>query len=280
MFPVFGTWPVKFQAQQIETLIDSGSEVNAMTAGFAAKLGLIPRPTNVGTQKIDGSILETYGMALAGFLLQDSLGRVQFFGETFLLADISIEVVLGMSFLSRSNADFQFDAGELNWRSYTVAEVLSTASGVELIDKHVFAKAALGKNSEMFVVHVAALEAPKPTMSLHPFRVPLVAALQQNKFSTKIPLDYADYADVLLFEPTIELPGNTSINEHAIELVEGKQSPYGPIYSLRPVELETLKTYIETYLKTGYIRPSKSPTDALILFDKKPDDSLRFCVNY
>ncbi len=46
------------------------------------------------------------------------------------------------------------------------------------------------------------------------------------------------------------------------------------------MELETLKTYIETHLKTGFIRPSKSPADAPILFDKKPDGSLRLCVDY
>ena len=44
----------------------------------------------------------------------------------------------------------------------------------------------------------------------------------------------------------MELPENTSMNEYAIELIEGKQLPYGPIYALSPVELETLKTYIET----------------------------------
>ena len=46
------------------------------------------------------------------------------------------------------------------------------------------------------------------------------------------------------------------------------------------MELEILKTYIETHFKTGFIRVSKSPTDAAILFDKKPDGSLRLCVNY
>ncbi len=51
----------------------------------------------------------------------------------------------------------------------------------------------------------------------------------------------------------MELLENTGLNEHAIELVEGKQPPYGPIYALSPVKLETLKTYIKTYLKTGFI---------------------------
>ncbi len=94
-----------------------------------------------------------------------------------MLADISMEVILGMPFLSLSNANFQFGAGELTWRSYTVAEALPTARRVEFIDRHEFAKAALGENSETFVVHVAALEAPKSAMSIHPSWASLQAAL-------------------------------------------------------------------------------------------------------
>ena len=70
------------------------------------------------------------------------------------------------------------------------------------------------------------------------------------------------------------------MNKHAIKLEKDKQPPFGPIYSLGPVELETLKTYIETNLANGFIRPSKSPAGAPILFDKKPDGSLRLCVDY
>ncbi len=219
-------------------------------------------------------------MATAGFPLQDSLRRVQFLEETFLLADISMEVVLGMFFLSLSNADFQFGAGELTWRSYIVAETLSQASRVELIDKPEFAKAALGENSETFIVHIAALEAPGPAMSIHLSLAPLRAALEQDKAPTEIPSEYADYADVFSVDLAMELPENTGINEHVIELVEGKQSPYGPIYSLSLVELETLKTYIETHLKTGFIRPSKSHTGSPILFDKKIDGSFCLCLDY
>ncbi len=58
------------------------------------------------------------------------------------------------------------------------------------------------------------------------------------------------------------------------------QPPYGPIYSLGPVELETLKSYIENNLANGFIWPSKFSAGALILFNKKPDGSLRLCVNY
>ena len=40
-----------------------------MTPGFAAKIDLIPRSTNVDAQKIDGLPLKTYGMVSAKFLL-------------------------------------------------------------------------------------------------------------------------------------------------------------------------------------------------------------------
>ena len=81
-------------------------------------------------------------------------------------------------------------------------------------------------------------------------------------------------------ESAAVLPEHTEINTYAIDLKEGKQPLYEPIYSLGLVKLETLKIYIEINLANGFIRPSKSPAGALILFDKKPNRSLRLCVNY
>ncbi len=108
-------------------------------------------------------------MILARFSLQDSLGRVWFFEKTFLLADTSMEVVLGMLFLALSNADFQFGVEKLIWRSYTIAEALPTTSQVKLIDKREFANVALDKNSETFIMHVTALEI-LTAMPIHPSR--------------------------------------------------------------------------------------------------------------
>ena len=63
-------------------------------------------------------------------------------------------------------------------------------------------------------------------------------------------------------------------------MLDNKQPPYGLIYSLERVELETLKTYIEANLASGFIRPSQSPAGALILFVRKKNSSLRLCVDY
>ena len=92
--------------------------------------------------------------------------------------------------------------------------------------------------------------------------------------------EYSDFTNVFLVEKALVLPERIKLNEHAIDLENGKQPPYRPIYNLGPVELETLKTYIETHLKSGFIRSFKSLADALILFDKKADDSFCLCVDY
>lgn len=50
-----------------------------MTPAYAKKLGFWMRKTNVGAQKIDGSILETYGMVITGFQTENKLRRSKFF---------------------------------------------------------------------------------------------------------------------------------------------------------------------------------------------------------
>ena len=129
-------------------------------------------------------------------------------------------------------------------------------------------------------MHVSALKAPLAGMIIHPSRAAQIAALKQDEAPTKVSSKYADYADIFSFNLAIKLPENTGINKHAIKLRDGKQSVYSPIYSLRPVELETLKTYIKTHLITGFIRLSKFFAGTLILFDKKSDGSLHLFVNY
>ena len=270
-------YPLRFckDTAGVRALIDSSSEVNAISPAYILKLGLKVHHTNVRAQKIDSSSLETFGMVLASFQVENKLGRIWFFQETFLLADISAEVVLGMPFLTLSNADVQFVEKELTWRSYTTAEALPTTKRVELINKKEFAKAALNEKSETFVVHVASFNL---TLGIHLDRAAQIASLLTEE--VRIPNEYSDFANVFSEEKVLVLPECTKLNEHIINLEDGKQPPYGPIYSLGPVELETLKTYIKTHLKTRFIWPSKSLASAPILFDKKPEGSLYLCVDY
>ena len=95
-----------------------------------------------------------------------------------------------------------------------------------------------------------------------------------------VPAKYLDFANVFLEESANVLLKQIGVNEHAIKLEKSKQLPYRPIYSLRPVEVETLKTYIKTNLANGFIQGSKSLADAPIFFVYKPNSSFCLCVNY
>ena len=138
-----------------------------------------------------------------------------------------------------------------------------------------FGKTVLNEKSETFVVHMTFFNLASGT---HLERKTQIASLPTEE--VKIPDKYLDFTNVFSEEKVLVLSKRTKLNEHAINLEDGKQPPYGPVYSLGLVKLETLKIYIETHLKTGFIWPFKSPAGAPILFDKKPDGSFRPCVDY
>ena len=203
-------YPIWFKKSkiQVEALIDSGNKVNTMTPAYALKLGLKVHTTDVRAQKIDSSTLETFGMVLASFQIEDKLSRIQYFQKTFLLADISVKVVLRMPFLTLSNVNIQFAEKKLTWRSYITTEALPTTKRVEIIDKKEFAGVALDENVEAFVVHVTSLSLK--LISIHPAQKAQIALLIAKK--VKIPTNYLDFSDVFLEEKALVLSEITDLN--------------------------------------------------------------------
>ena len=265
----------KDKGRDVLALPDSGSEVNAMTPTYAAQLGLKVQKTNVGAQKIDRSSLATFSIVITIFQVFNMLGRSWFFQKTLLLANISMKVVLSMFLLTFSNVDIQFAKKELTWRTYTTKKTLLTTRWIELIDWKKFANAALDENIKAFVVHVSSL---RLRMTIHLARKAQLALLLIEKVT--VLAKYSDFADVFLEKSANILSEQTGVNKYGIKLEKGKQPSYGPIYSLGPVELETLNMYIETNLANGFIRASKLSMGAPIFFIHKPNGSLCWCVNY
>ena len=95
-------------------------------------------------------------------------------------------------------------------------------------------------------------EYPEDKKGVHPSLRLQRAGLIIEKALRKVPVKYADFADVFSSDLASGLPKHTRINNYAVELVNA----------------------------IGFIRPSKSPTDAPILFERESDRSLRLCVNY
>ena len=130
----------------------------------------------------------------------------------------------------------------------------------------------------MFIVYVAIREQEK--MSVHSKKQAQVGALLFDKAFTKVLAEYSNHSNIFSAENITKLLENTKINEQAIKLKKSKQLSFRSIYSLGLVELKTLKIYIKTNLANSFIESSKFPIKAFILFDKKPDRSFCFYVDY
>ena len=196
------------------------------------------------------------------------------------MANVSPEVVLGTPFFTLNDANDNFSGRELWWKTSTTKEALLTTKRIELVGAKEFAAAVLDLESETFVVNIASLSSNVSASSsllklnIHLSSRPQAFGLIAEKTLTKVLTEYLDFADIFSFNLASELPKHIGINNHAIELIDGQQLPHRPIYSLEPLELETLKTYIETNLANRFIRPSKSSVGAPILFNRKLDGSL------
>jgi hypothetical protein len=67
---------------------------------------------------------------------------------------------------------------------------------------------------------------------------------------------------------------------HKIVLKDGAQPYARPLRRMSTQELDELKKQLQEYLDTGRLQPSESPWGTNVIFAKKKDGSLRFCVDY
>ncbi|MBE6133033.1 MAG: hypothetical protein E7180_06615 [Erysipelotrichaceae bacterium] len=94
-----------------------------------------------------------------------------------------------------------------------------------------------------------------------------------------IPSHYSDFVEVFNEKNCDILPPHREY-DCEIKLKDNSNLFYGPIYPLTEAERDELKKYIKENLDKGFIRKSKSPAGAPVLFVKKKDGSLRLVVDY
>ena len=133
------------------------NKVNEMHPTYAIKLGFCTKKIGVSAQKIDGSHLDIFKIVIADGSVKEILKRVRFFQETFLLANIDLDVVLGMFFLTLSRANIWFAKLKFVQETYTAAETLTITRPVEIIDKREFVAIVLNADNKIFALYVVAL---------------------------------------------------------------------------------------------------------------------------
>ena len=177
-----------------------------------------------------------------------------------------------MFFFTLSGTDVDFLDWKLWQRTYTTQEALSTIKQVESVEKKEFAAISPDpkyKTSVVYIVsvYVASLSSTSLNTNIHPFRRLQIAGLIAKKAFTIVFAKYANFTDVFSLNLVSKLSKYIEINNHAIKLVNSQQPIYGPIYSLKPVEFEALKAYIETNLANRFMKSFKLPENTLIFFN-------------
>jgi hypothetical protein len=95
----------------------------------------------------------------------------------------------------------------------------------------------------------------------------------------KLPKYYHEFLLVFDQQETDKLPSYREY-DYKIELLPGKLLPAGLLYNILEDELLVLRKFLEENLSKSFIRASLSLAVSLVLFAKKPNGGLRFCVNY
>ena len=122
----------------------------------------------------------------------DKANRVRFLEKTFLVANVSPEVVFGMPFLTLSGTDVNFSGQELRWKIYTTEKAFLTIRRVQLVGKKEFSAATLNPEYETYVVHVASLSSTplvsfeSTLLDVYPFWRPEIFGLIAKEAPTKV----------------------------------------------------------------------------------------------
>ena len=88
-----------------------------------------------------------------------------------------------------------------------------------------------------------------------------------------------EYAELLKGMPAGFMPPSRAC-DLKIELEPDHQPPYASTYRMSPAELDELRRQLTDLSDRGFIQPSQSPYGSPILFVRKKDGTLRFCIDY
>jgi transposase InsO family protein len=252
------------QSDFFEALIDGGSQLNLVSAELAKEHDLPITPlSRVLAEGVDGRKLKVYGTTETSVRIVDSRGKEQTQDVPFLVTDApKYQMYLGLPWIDACQPKISYATRRILFR------------GTKARDRPVYRKIAL-EEAEDFE---KTMRDPKADVYGC-----LVASVVQSgpdrADEAGLPPQYSEFAQ-LGSEDDSRILADHGPQDLAINLVPGAAPPHQPLYSLSRTELELLRKYLDEYLSRGWIRHSKSPAGAPILFAKKKDGSMRLCVDY
>lgn len=249
--------------QQIKALIDSGAEAHFINLAWAEKFLGDVTGRSQRIEAIDGQTVRSHGQHVVRASLEDHKGESQNFLMPFEAVRVKgYDAIIGFPWLLAVNPDIHWNTGQWFYREP------AREPEVRLITAQKAAR-AIERGNAAFIVYPEFLHTENETIR--------VAALASKDVT--LPEELEEFADVFSEEEASILPSSSEY-DHTIDLIPGKEPPYRPLHRQSLKEQEVLREYLQTALKKGYIRESKSPAGAPVLFVPKKDGTLRLCVDY
>ena len=266
---------------KVSALLDSGASACFIDKDFAEryKLPLVTKKCPVSVEVIDGRPLVSGDVTQETKALDLYIDQHQSTVVFNVIKSPSNPVILGLSWLDRYNPDIDWKGRKLEFPSKEIQKIecLNIRKLEHSVDKP--------KQYQPLVFHVkpilmvgarAFVKAAKRGAT---YMIYATQIAESTRKSSLLPDQYKEYQDVFEKKNADMLPQHRPY-DCGIDLQEGSQPPFGPIYSLSQNELAALREYLDENLAKNFIQHSKSPAGAPILFVKKKDGSLRMCVDY
>ena len=286
---------MSYEAFEIDVLLDDAIFARTLVDNGCLTYGLIKRSfaytNNLTRHAITPVPLRGYDGVAGQMTNEIAVASIDVGGHRrttacfYVVPNLNYDIILGIQWLRKEGAIV--DAKN---------DTLRFTDGTQVNNTNM--KEAAMRTNEIFEISAAALttlrhrQKKKPNPELEIFAASMADIDKALKPKTKtdprakLPDYLRDYIDV--FDPieADKLPEHRPGADHAIELIEqdkdGKkpEAPWGPLYNMSREELLVLRKTLHDLLSKGFIRVSKSPAAAPVLFVKKPGGGLRFCVDY
>lgn len=262
------------QSEPMKVLVDGAAQLNLLSAVIAKEQGLEVTPLpEVRLGGVDGGELRSYGYTVADVSITDSRGRTRTHCVCFIVADMAkYQMYLGLPWIDEYNPKVNLRSRRLLFRGDN-ARNAPKFEQVAIESAEEFDRTMRSSTTDVYalIVNFVGSLNQEGTERAHIGHVGPIAG--------SLPSVYKDYAEVASEEDSSQLAEHSS-SDLAIKTLPDAQIPHHPLYSLSTTELQVLRKYVDDMLSKGWIRRSKSPAGAPVLFAKKKDGGLRLCVDY
>jgi hypothetical protein len=247
----------------MKALIDSGSQDNYISKEMMIRAGLYP------SQKPDHEVytaLTASGRPMPGNTTIDEevtatiqIQKRQWTISLDVLGLAAHDIVLGLPWLRESNPNIDWVNRKLSFTDQN--------STVDLVPVH---QQSLMTDEKMINNITSATRSSRQRLNLdiQEEEYPMSKVLEKRA-TPAIPSEYKQFQKLFEEELGIEALPKHQKWDHEIKLEEGKTPGFQAIYKMSEKELDTLRAYIDTMLKKGFIRRSESPAGFPVLFVPK-----------